>query len=458
MADEMVTASTAMIYAVYTFAFLLSLIVLLPYFAFLAIRQKKYVSSLGQRLRGPVHIQHVTQPIILVHAVSVGETLAVQPLVQRLHDDARTHRLIISTTTETGQAVARRRFADQAQVIYFPLDFGFSVRRTLDKIVPSLVLIAETEIWPNFLRICSQRGLPVILVNGRISDRSFARYSAVRPFMARALNQFSWLLMQSQRDADRVLHLGARPDRVVMIGNLKYDLAVPASDGKLAELANLLGLSQGRLIVAGSTAQGEEKLLLDAFSTLIQQTDSSNVRLLLAPRHPERFDEVESLIRQRGLSFVRRSRIESRNDAHVSRIILLDTVGELASLYSTADVVFVGGSLVPVGGHNILEPALFGKPIVIGPYTSNFQAIVHEFNQEKALLQLAPPHHRAYHDQLVETLRWLLNDSAQSQALGNNARSLLERNKGATDRTLDYIRPFLQPTSIEAPSSAPRKP
>jgi len=257
------------------------------------------------------------------------------------------------------------------------------------------------------------------------------------------------LLMQSQRDAERALQLGAPPNRVVVTGNLKYDLMAPDLRTKLSELDQWFDLTHSRCIVAGSTARGEEKLLLDAFAALIRQPDTSQIRLLLAPRHPERFDEVAALIAQTGLSFARRSQPSEAPHNRTCQVILLDTVGELAAVYAAAKIVFVGGSLVPVGGHNILEPALFGKPIVVGPHTSNFQAIVQEFLQADAIIQLAPSATTPYPDQLVDVFKSLVLDSTKRQRRGANARALLERNRGATERTLELIAGFLRPSPVE---------
>lgn len=435
---------TGCVYLFYTLGLLLSLLVMLPYFLYQALRYNKYHSTFSQRL-GRRLPPPTSQPTIWVHAVSVGETLAVEPLLHQLHERVPAYRLIVSTTTETGQAVARRRLSKIAQTIYFPFDFAFCIRRALNQLAPSLVLITETEIWPNFLRACHQYHVPVILINGRISDRSFRGYYALRRYMAGVLDQFSLLLMQSQRDAERARQLGAPSDRVVVTGNLKYDLMVPDLRARVSELDHQFDLTHSRLIVAGSTARGEEQLLLEAFATLLQQPETGHLRLLLAPRHPERFDEVAALIAQAGFSFARRSQPSDTTHSRTCPVILLDTVGELTAAYAAADIVFVGGSLVPVGGHNILEPALFGKPTVVGPYTSNFQAIVQEFIHEEALIQLTPPDTAPYPSQLFDVFRSLILDEPRRQKLGQKARNLLERNRGATDRTLKLIAGFLDP-------------
>ncbi|RMG50491.1 MAG: 3-deoxy-D-manno-octulosonic acid transferase [Acidobacteria bacterium] len=430
-------------YALYTLGLVLTAVALSPYFIYQAVRHKKYLSTWRERLGHIGHLESSGAATVWVHAVSVGETLAVYPLLRVLHDRAPEVKIVVSTVTETGQAVARRRFGEWARVIYFPFDFGFSVRRCLEAINPSLVLVVETEIWPTFLRLCRRRGIPVILVNGRISNRSFAGYRTVRSFMERVLDHFTLLLMQSARDAERILALGADPGRVMVTGNLKYDLEIPNVDQKISELNDVFDLTGSPLIVAGSTASGEEKWVLEAFAILSQKSGMENVRLLLAPRHPERFGEVAALIERMGFDFVRRSEAKGERVERSSRVILLDTLGELAAVYATADVVFVGGSLVPVGGHNILEPALFGKPIVIGPYTSNFQAIVDEFKAEHALIQLSPPSPGSYEQRLADIFEQLFTDARRREELGRRARHLLDRNRGATERTLAEIGRFL---------------
>ncbi len=429
-------------YVLYTLGLVLTAVALSPYFIYQAVRHNKYVSTLRQRLGHVGHMKSSGAATVWVHAVSVGETLAVYPLLRLLHDRAPGVQIVVSTVTETGHAVARRRFGEWARVIYFPFDFGFSVRRCLEAIAPSLILVVETEIWPTFLRLCRQRGIPVILINGRISDRSFAGYRAVRPFMERVLDHFTLLLMQSARDAERILALGADPERVVITGNLKYDLEIPNVDQKISELNDLLDLAGQPLIVAGSTAPSEERWLLQAFTLLTQKPGTENVRLLLAPRHPERFEEVAALIERMGFDLIRRSEAKRERAARSSRIILLDTLGELAAVYAMADVVFVGGSLVPVGGHNILEPARFGKPIVVGPHTSNFQAIIDEFKAEHALIQLPQSPQNAYEQQLAEVFEHLLKDVHRREEMGRRARHLLDRNRGATERTWAEIGRF----------------
>jgi 3-deoxy-D-manno-octulosonic-acid transferase len=431
-------------YFIYTLALIAFTVLLLPAFVYRNLKHQKYLSSLGQRLGFLSPDIRTGAPTVWVHAVSVGETLAVGPLVKELHQRWPHHRIVFSTITLTGQTIAQEKFSSLAQVIYFPFDFVSCVRRALDAVAPALVLIVETEIWPNFLRECRRRQIPVVLLNGRISDGSFRRYRLVRRWMSLVLSDFRLCLMQDEQGAERLRALGAPDEHLAVTGNLKFDLVEPPDLAiKAAILEELLGFSGARIIVAGSTARGEEELLLKAFSALIEHDSFPSLRLVLVPRHPERFDEVEGILRQSGLPWVRRTQAKGDPTARTSPIVLIDTIGELMAAYAHADIAFVGGSLVPVGGHNILEPALFGKPTVVGPYTSNFQAIVETFLQQGALVQLSGSNQEELIQRLVAAFKSLLDDPPKAHRLGEQARRILLQNRGATQRTLEAIAPLL---------------
>ncbi|MGA9767452.1 MAG: 3-deoxy-D-manno-octulosonic acid transferase [Blastocatellia bacterium] len=431
-------------YLLYSFALTILFLALLPYFIYQALRHGKYRDSFKERLGWlPVLIPRDERQTVWVHTVSVGEFLAAKPLIARIKRELPDWRLVVSTTTLTGQRLARvESVARFDAVFYFPFDWTFAVRRSLNRVRPSLVVILETELWPNFLRECRRRSIPTVIANGRISPRSFARYNRVRRFMARALNDVSLLVMQSEADAERACLLGARASQVRACGNLKYDLESESLGSNLKsevaeEIDNLFALSSSpRLIIAGSTAPGEEKILLAALGQIRKQKGLSDARLILAPRHPERFDEVAGLIAQSGFRSARRS--ESARDSRTADLILLDTIGELAALYRFAAVVFVGGSLVPRGGHNIIEPALYAKPIIVGPHTENFRQIVSDFATADAVVQIKASD-EALPDSFTTELIRLLSDTESAQAMGMRAREILHRSRGATECAIAAI-------------------
>ncbi len=426
----------------YSLLYTLAFFALLPYFAYQAVFNRKYLGNLLGRLWLKHNLPNDdSRPAIWLHAVSVGETLAAKPLITALRNQFPNHRLIVSTTTMTGQTVARERVSEADGICYFPFDWNFTVRRALKTIQPQIVILMESELWLNFLHECSAQQIPVAIVNGRISDRSFPRSQKFGFFVRRLYGYVTRFLMQSPIDAERAVKLGAPPDRVVVSGNLKYDFGHADESPGTVETANKLeqvfALSRSPLIIAGSTCDGEERILLDALLRLRKAGDDRLARLLIAPRHPERFNAVAGLIENSGLNFSRRSSAnESAKDAE---IILLDSVGELAALYRFASVVFVGGSLIPKGGHNILEPAMFSKPVVVGPYTQNFREIINEFLRRDAVIQLRPTDASQQARELGQTFAELLGDQNRAQQLGSNARKAVEDNRGATDRTVTAI-------------------
>jgi 3-deoxy-D-manno-octulosonic-acid transferase len=405
-------------YLVYTFLLYVGLIVALPWYAF---KFRRYAQTLKNRL-GYLDIPQL-QRSVWVHAVSVGEVKAVRKLVERLRVAHPGQTIVVSTITPAGQELARSAgLADY--VFFFPLDLPGSIRRTLDHVNPELVLIAETEIWPNFLRESRRRNIRVVMVNGRISDRSFPRYRFIRHWLKRVLDDFTLLGMQTETDRERIESIGADGRKVTVFGNLKYDalevdraLAPDLSD-RLERLAPLW--------IAASTMPGEEEQVLDAF--VRARNRHPELRLLIAPRHPDRFDVVERTIQNRGLTCARRSRPPIPAD-----VFLLDSVGELASAFRHASVVFVGGSLVPTGGHNILEPAAFAKPIIFGPHMHNFREIRDMFLDASAAIEVSSV------DALATTVERLLTDTPFAEKLGVNARRLVEQNTGATERVLAYL-------------------
>jgi 3-deoxy-D-manno-octulosonic-acid transferase len=444
------------VYFIYSFLMGLAALVLVPYWVVQGFRQGKYLSNLGQRLgfSFPTLSKLPTERAgaIWIHAVSVGEALAGLAFARRLKEAYPERPLIVSTTTITGQALARERMPFADGVIYFPLDWAFCVRRAMNAVRPSLVLVLETEIWPNFLREAGRRKIPVLFVSGRISDRSFARYQKylgmfgffLRPFLKDALSNACAFLMQSEKDAERIRALGAPADRVHVSGNLKYDLELPAPTPLANWLEDEIERS-GRtpVIVAGSVVATEEPHALIAFGTL--QGEYPKALLVLAPRKPERFDAAAEFIDESHRKFIRRSQLPVPMPAHAAQsaeiptipdnvtVLLLDSIGELASLYRLADGAFVGGSLVSSGGHNILEPAAFGKVPVFGSSMENFAEIALRFVSAGAAVQVESPE-----DVGVAWIE-LFRDSARMKQMGETARRLVEESRGATDRAVKEI-------------------
>ncbi len=427
-------------YLLYSFITLLTLVVLSPYLVYQALRHRKYVGSLGQRLGYlPVSFNLDGDDSIWVHAVSVGEVLAAQPLISELRQRYPRLRLFLSTTTLAGQQLARRSVADVDGVLYFPFDWAFSVRRTLDQVKPRLFVMIETEIWPNLLRECRRRGVPTVLVNGRISYRSFPRYRLIRPLFRHVLADIDRFCVQGGEAARRLEQLGANPAHITVTGSLKFDAldVIPMPGRGRERVLRFFRMSPNRpVLVAGSTIKGEEEAIVRAFNRL--RTGGSNPLLVLAARHPERFAEVERLCQYEGLSTVRRTDLpidaEPRADA-----VVLDTIGELAEVYQIATVVFVGGSLVRAGGHNILEPAVFGKPIVFGPHMENFAEIAETFLANDAAVQVRSGR------ELDATIASLMGDPVRRARLGAAARALVEANRGARDRTLAVVAGLVPP-------------
>jgi len=421
-------------YLLYSLMLAAALALLSPYFFLKGLRQNKYLHNLRERLgRVPQRVRQPGPGAIWVHAVSVGEALAVAPLLKELRARFPGRRLLVSTTTRTGQETAGQRL-DCDVTFYFPLDFSFACRRLLDAVQPALIVIAETEIWPNFLRQARRHGARVVFVNGRISDRSFRSYRRWRFFLRRALAPVDSFLMQTEEDARRIRELGAAAERVVVGGNLKFDLPAPARPTFLSELETL---ARGApIVVAGSTLAKEEEQVLDALQ-LTGEIEGRCSLLVLAPRHPERFDEVVALLERRGLAYIRRS--QWRTDGPPPDVVLLDTLGELAGAYAAASVAFVGGSLVPAGGHNPIEPALWGKPIIFGPAMENFRAIAAALLEARGAFQVRSA------DELGILLATLMSNPAACQQAGQAARAVVERERGATARCASRIAALLEP-------------
>jgi 3-deoxy-D-manno-octulosonic-acid transferase len=428
-------------YLLYSLAMLLVFLAASPYFLYQAIRRGKYAGSLPERLGFlPVSLNLDRDPSIWIHAVSVGEALAARAIAADLKARYPHLRLFVSTTTMTGQQIAKQSFQVADGVFFFPIDFGVIVRRVLDIVRPRLFVMMETEIWPNLLRECRARDVKTVVVNGRISTRSFPRYRLVKPLFRRVLTLVDRFCVQGEETAGRLKELGAPPDRIAITGSLKFDaLQAPggagAARGGAERVLRYLAVAAGRaVIVAGSTMPGEHEIVLRAFERI--RTLARSPLLILAPRKPEHFAEAASLARQSGFRTALRSELPIDEEVRAD-VVVLDTIGELAQVYQAATVVFVGGSLVPVGGHNILEPAVYGKPIVFGPHMQNFAEIAETFLEGQAAVQVRTGR------ELEDTLIQLLSAPDARAHLGDRARALVEANRGARERSLAVIADLL---------------
>ena len=387
---------------------------------------------------------------IWIHAVSLGEVVAVAPLVRELRRRYPEARLVVSTVTETGREAVEQRLEGLAEHRYAPLDFPWVVNQTIDLLRPNLYVFVETELWPNLLRSLRRRNIPSVLVNGRLSTRSFERQRlpVVRDFYRTMLNLISSCLMQSERDAQRMIDLGADPSRVRCTGNIKFDQPVPqVAAGGTAVSKQAIGLTEReRLVVAGSTHPGEEEIIVGAYQAVCEEFP--DLRLVLAPRHIERAAQVEQMVRAKGLPVSRRSTGSTEAMATSGpRVVVLDTRGELALLYREAAVAFVGGTLVPVGGHNLLEPAVWGKPVLFGPHTDHCAEVA-------ALLLNARGGRVVEGEQgLAQSLRELLGSSDDLKRMGQAAQQVVADNQGALQRSAEIIASFLPPPVTPAESA-----
>jgi 3-deoxy-D-manno-octulosonic-acid transferase len=441
------------LYSVLTLAFF---VLVSPWFLYQALRHRKYVSSLGQRMGYlPVSFNMDAEHSIWIHAVSVGEVLTARPLIRDLKIRYPRLRLFLSTTTLSGQQLARRSVQDADAVFYFPFDLNIFVRRTLDLVRPRLFVMVETEIWPNLLRECRRRGIRTALVNGRLSQRSYPRYRLVRGFMTRVLGDIDRICVQSEEAARRFRDLGADPSRITVTGSLKFDSVNLGTPGQMRARDRVLRhfrISPGRpVVIAGSTMKGEEAAVLRAFRRL--RSTAPNTLLVIAPRHPERFADVARMSREEGLRTALRTELPIDAEPRAD-VVILDTIGELASLYQIATVVFVGGSLVDTGGHNLLEPAVFGKPIVFGPHMENFAEIAAAFLANDAAVQVRGDR------ELDDVLRTLMGDPVRRARLGAAARALVEANRGAKDKSVRVLAELLpqDPTTSYPANVRPFRP
>ncbi|MHB8844114.1 MAG: 3-deoxy-D-manno-octulosonic acid transferase [Nitrospirota bacterium] len=412
-------------YIIYNILLMLATIILSPYMLFKLATVPKYRGGISQKLgrvrKGVLKVLGGTRPI-WVHAVSVGEVMAAHPLIRELRKRYPGRKLILSTVTVTGNFTAKKRVPEADAVFYFPFDYPWVVRRVIRIINPAIVLIAETELWPNFFRELKRQGIPSALVNGRISPRSYGNYLKLKVLFTQVFDQVALFCMQSDEDAARIKDIGAPPDRVLVTGNLKFDQKIPAVQASSVTIA-----AGRRVITAGSTHRGEEAILLETFTRLRKKYP--DLVLIIAPRHPERFDEVCGLITNAGYECQRRTRLKGQ----VRDVVLLDTIGELRAFYGACDIAFVGGSLVKVGGHNLLEPAAMKKPVIFSRYMFNFKEI------SEALIQAGGGFMVRDKEELYARLDNLLADKELSASMGEKAFKVIAANSGATARTINAV-------------------
>ena len=437
-------------YFIYSLLLGLGFLVLLPRFLLDASRHGKYVTGFRERLGSVSPLPDDGRPVVWIHCVSVGETQAARPLVRAITERYPNYRIAISTITLTGQRLARQIFKhDAARIFYFPFDWRWVVRRTLKAINPGAVLVMETELWPGFLHECKQQQIPVAIVNGRLSGQSFRRYRVIRSFMRRVLSSIRLAIMQTEDDAERLRALGMDAARTFVSGNMKFDAGtLPRTDALTVAFRERFKLADDApLVLAASTHDPEEVIILNSFRQVLTRSEIK-ARLMIAPRHPERFAEVADLLKATGLRWARRTAAANASD-RFAEVILLDSIGELHSVYSLASIVFVGGSVAKTGGHNILEPAAVGAAVITGPHTYNFQSIVETFLDAGAIVQLPPMSDSAAIVELANVISELLADPAGRLKLGTIAQGLVNENRGATERTLQLLGSILsKPASV----------
>lgn len=421
-------------FILYDFIYLIFVIFYLPVFF---LKKKKYP---GFRMRLGILPKDLNlESPIWIHAVSVGEAQAVRGLIEGLRVQYPGKKLVISTVTPTGNKIARSIAWQGDFVFYFPLDLSFIVKKVIARIKPSLFIIAETEIWPNIISYISASGIPIVLVNGRISDSSFRGYYCCKFILKPLLNKVNTFCMQTEQDAHRLIRLGVNPDKIKITGNVKFDLK-DYSDSNSAslpagrDLKNRLGIKEfEKILVCGSTHPREEEIILGVYIKLLQEF--KGLRLIIAPRHPERSNEISGLIKKSGLQFQFFSSLNPNLSSFKEEpVIIVDCVGQLLNFYAIADIVYIGGSLVKHGGQNILEPALFAKPILFGPHMFNFRNIADLFLKNRAALLV---HNKS---ELQEKIKYLMTCNQAAAELGRQAKSLIGKNQGATQKTLEYIK------------------
>ncbi len=420
------------------FVYNILLIIAFPFILLILIAKPRCRHGLLQRLgRLPLTLKTLDSPLLWVHAVSLGEVIAVVPLVKRLHQQYPEWNLIVSTVTETGREAVEQQLAGVAQHCYCPLDFPWAVDAYIRRLRPLAFLFVETELWPNLLKGFARQDIPTILVNGRISSDSFQRYQYVQSFMTQVLSTVTLSLMQSERDARRLIELGADPETVHASGNMKFDHLSDESDNSPSPVPySVLGLSENeKVLIAGSTHSEEEEQLLRCYKRLSKSVPS--LVLLLAPRHIERTQHVEEQVLSQGLQCARKSHLAGTDEVEIDRnrprVIILDTRGELSSMYSLGWIAFVGGTLIPIGGHNLLEPARWGVPVFFGPYTDHCSEIAQLLCEAGGGIKVHDEH------DLFESIMHAYQHSSWTQEAGLAAQQVVQAHRGVVSKNIEYI-------------------
>ena len=427
-----------MFYYLYNFLLTFLLIVTIPYLLLRSLFSKRFRKALPQRM-GFFQSPSFKRPI-WVHAASVGEVLCSVPLLKKIKKEFPHSKILLTTMTFTGNETAKLHFPEADQILFVPVDHPLVIRRAIKKIQPGLLLIAETELWPNLLRSCGKEGIPIVLFNGRISQKSFRRYLFFKFFFKECLKYISLFLMQTEEDQKRVVEIGGESQKTKVEGNLKFDQTFPSFTREaMGEMAEALGFhGQEKILIAGSTHSGEEEILVSLYKELKEM--EPHLVLILAPRHLERLEEVERILRKEAISWRRKTSLPmgaGRSDQVNPEVILLDTMGELMGIYSLGTLVFVGGSLVRIGGHNPLEPLFFRKCVLFGPYMFNFLEISSRLIETGGAIQVSGK------EELFSQLKRLLLDEAARKEIGEKGYQFLQKHQGATERMFEEIRPFL---------------
>lgn len=366
---------------------------------------------------------------IWMHAVSVGEVLASLPFLKALKKEFPSKKIVLSTTTYTGQKIARDRFPEADRIMYTPVDAMFCTRRVASLLKPEIFITVETELWPALFQTLNNLDSRIVILNGRISNASYQGYRKIIFFMKKLLSIVDYFYMQDDGGAERIINLGADRNKVGIMGNFKFDIEFDHS----ASL-NWLYPANSDILLAASTHKGEEEIILDAY--MIIKKTFAELKLVLAPRHPERFDEVAELIGKKGYSYIRRSEIIQGTDNRTPDIILLDSVGELPAVFADITITFVGGSLVPIGGHNIFEPAYWSKPIIFGPHMDNFP-VAADFLDSNAALEVKSSKN------ISDTVIDLLNNNDKAVQMGKNAKKIVDKNTGAVKKAIELVRSYI---------------